>query len=51
MHFVQHEFDVFPLSDFVETMPGVVVHTSGGPLVGQKGKESLEKALSNLGGR
>jgi hypothetical protein len=42
MHFVQHEFDVLPLSNFVEAMARVVVHTSGGALVSQKGEEFLE---------
>jgi hypothetical protein len=50
MHFVQHEFDVFPLSDFVETVARVVVDAACCALVGQKGEEFLEEAFSNLRG-
>ena len=46
MHFVQHHLDVLPLSDFVEAVAWVVVHSACGALVGEEGEEGAEQTLS-----
>ena len=48
VHFVEHHFDVFPLSDLVEAVAWVVVNPTGGSLVGDEGKHGTEEALAGF---
>lgn len=47
MHFVQHHFDGFPLSDLVKACFGVVVKRSCGSLIGHEGKEFAEESTAD----
>ena len=48
VHFVEHHLDVFPLTDFVETMAGIVINATGGSLIGHEGEHGLEQSLAGF---